>query len=129
MSDVRFERVAPVLPVRNMRAALDRFARLGFRTRPYIELPLSPENDPIYGYLVWDAVEIHLSAYGALDPETNVATCYVFVDDADAVYAAWSGAGVEGRLAAPTDTSYGNREFHYVDPDGNLFRVGSNSTQ
>jgi len=120
-----FDRVAPVLPVRDLRGALERYGRLGFQARPYLEASVSTEDDPIYGYLSWGAVEIHLSAFGALDPNTNPSVCYLFVDDADAVYAAWSAAGVEGRLRSPVDTNYGKREFGYVDPDGNLLRVGS----
>jgi uncharacterized glyoxalase superfamily protein PhnB len=60
-----------------------------------------------------------------LDPKTTTSVCYLFVDDADAVYAAWTAAGVEGRFRAPVETTYGKREFGYVDPDGNLLRVGS----
>jgi len=122
---VAFQRVAPVLPVRDLPRALEHYRRLGFQTRPYLEEPLSTEDNPIYGYLTWDAVEIHLSAFDALDPATNASVCYLFVADADAVYAAWVAAGVEGRLRAPVNTSYGKREFGYVDPDGNLLRVGS----
>jgi hypothetical protein len=50
---------------------------------------------------------------------------YLFVSDADAVYAVWRAAGVEARFRAPVDTSYCKREFGYCDPDGNLLRVGS----
>ncbi|MBV9582894.1 MAG: VOC family protein [Chloroflexi bacterium] len=120
-----FRSVAPVLPVRDVLAALERYRQLGFQTRPYLEAGTSSPDAPIYGYLRWGAVEIHLSGYDALDPKTNTSVCYLFVDDADAVYAAWSAAGVAGRLRPPTDTTYGKREFGYVDPDGNLLRVGS----
>jgi catechol 2,3-dioxygenase-like lactoylglutathione lyase family enzyme len=122
---VTFNRVAPVLPVRDLAAALARYARLGFSTRAYLEPGISTVEEPIYGYLERDGVEIHLSAYSALDPKTNASVCYLFVDDADAVYAAWTAAEVDGRLRPPVDTNYGKREFGYVDPDGNLLRVGS----
>jgi uncharacterized glyoxalase superfamily protein PhnB len=120
-----FQRVAPVLPVRDVRRALERYRRLGFQARPYLEAGLSTEEDPIYGYLSWGPVEIHLSGFDALDPKTTTSVCYLFVDDTDAVYTAWSAAGVEGRFRPPADTTYGRREFGYVDPDGNLLRVGS----
>ena len=122
---VSFERVAPVLPVRDVARALDRYRTLGFQTRPYIEAGLSTAENPIYGYLRWGPVEIHLSGFSALDPETTTSVCFLFVDDADALYNAWTTAGVEGRLRAPIDTPYGKREFGYVDPDGNLLRIGS----
>ncbi len=119
------KRVAPVLPVRDVAGALARYQRLGFHTRPYIEAGISSAEEPIYGYLTWGGVEIHLSGFDALDPKTNPSVCYLFVADADAVHTSWSAAGVDGRLNAPVDTSYGKREFGYVDPDGNLLRVGS----
>src|SRR5581483_10744169 len=116
---------APILPVRDVNGALARYERLGFRVRRYVEEGISTADEPIYGFLIWGGVEIHLSGYDALDPKTNMSVCYVFVEDADAVYAAWSAAGVEGRFRPPADMSHGNREFGYVDPDGNLLRVGS----
>jgi len=61
----------------------------------------------------------------ALDPKVTTSVCFLFVDDADAVYTAWAATGVEGRLDAPIDTPYGKREFGYVDPDGNHLRIGS----
>jgi hypothetical protein len=48
---VAFERVAPVLPVRNVAEALSRYRRLGFQARPYLELGFSTEDNPSYGYL------------------------------------------------------------------------------
>jgi hypothetical protein len=41
------------------------------------------------------------------------------------VFAAWSEAEVDGRLHPPDSTPYGLREMAYIDPDGNLLRVGS----
>ena len=46
---------------------------------------------------------------------------YLHVDDADALYALWQAAAVEGRLTIPRDTAYRMREFAHVDPDGNLY--------
>lgn len=117
--------VAPVLPVRDVRAALERYRRLGFEARPYLEAGISSAESPGYGYLTWGGVEIHLSGFDALDPLATTSACYLFVDDADAVYAAWRATGVGGRFRLPADTNYGKREFAYVDPDGNLLRVGS----
>jgi catechol 2,3-dioxygenase-like lactoylglutathione lyase family enzyme len=122
---VIFDRVAPVLPVRDVARALARYRTLGFETRAYVQPGFSSEESPAYGYLHWGPVEIHLSGYDALDPKTTTSVCYLFVNDADAIYTEWAAAGVEGRLQAPFDTLYGKREFGYVDPDGNLLRVGS----
>ena len=56
--------------------------------------------------------------------------CYLYVEDADALYAEFSrldlpGAGIPRLHGAPTDTDYGLREFALVDLDGNLLRIGS----
>jgi hypothetical protein len=120
-----FQRVAPVLPVRDVRGALERYRRLGFQTRACLEAGVSSEEAPIYGYRSWGPVEIHLCGSDTLDPKTTTSVCYLFVADADAAYTAWSAAAVEGRFRPPADTTYGVREFGYVDPDRNLVRVGS----
>ena len=85
---------------------------------------MSDEANPVYGYLMWGPVEIHLSGFDALDPKTTTSVCYLFVDDADGLHAAWSDVGIDGRLRPPMDTPYGKREFGYFDRDGNLLRVG-----
>jgi len=72
---------------------------------------LSTAENPSYGYLRWGQVEIHLSGFSALDPKTTTSVCFLFDDDADALYGAWTTAGVEGRFRAPIDTPYGKREF------------------
>lgn len=122
---VSFVGVAPVLPVRDVARALDRYRRLGFETRPYLQPGFSTAENPSYGYVRWGPVEIHLSGFDALDPQTTTSVCYLFVDDADALHAAWAAASIEGRLRAPSDMAHGKREFSYLDPDGNLLRVGS----
>jgi uncharacterized glyoxalase superfamily protein PhnB len=95
-----FDRVAPVFPVRNVRAALAHYQRLGF-----VAKARTPE----------------------LRVEQNSSAVYVYVDDADALWAEWQAAAPTGGrfLGAPEDTPYHLREFAYVDPDGNLLRIGS----
>jgi hypothetical protein len=96
---VVFERVAPVLPVRSVAAALARYQRLGFQGDAYLEANASTQADPIYGFVKWGSVEIHLTRTPELDPKTNTSVCYLYVDDADALYAQWSAAGVDGQAA------------------------------
>jgi hypothetical protein len=122
---VAFERVAPILSVRDVAAALERYRRLGFVGEAYVEPGFSSEESPRYGFLRWGPAEIHLAIWEELDPKANTTACYLYVDDADALYAAWNAAGVGGRLLPPADKAYCLREFGYVDPDGNLLRVGS----
>ncbi|WP_285735380.1 bleomycin resistance protein [Kitasatospora phosalacinea] len=115
---VVFERVAPVVPVRDLAAALARYGRLGFTTEPY-------EDGSRYGFVSRGAVELHLTEWAEHDPLRTGAVVYLYVSDADAVHAEWAAADPPGRLTGPADTPYGLREFGYVDPDGTLHRVGS----
>jgi catechol 2,3-dioxygenase-like lactoylglutathione lyase family enzyme len=113
-----FERIAPVVPVRDLDAALDRYRRLGFAVRPY-------RGGERYGFADRDGVSLHLVEWSEHDPGRTGAQVYIYVSDADAVHAKWMASGVEGRLGTPGDTAYGLREFSYVDADGTLHRVGS----
>ncbi|MEG3633878.1 bleomycin resistance protein [Micromonospora palythoicola] len=115
---IRFERVAPVVPVRDLDAALDRYRRLGFTVRAY------PGGER-YGFVERDAVSLHLTEWAEHDPARTASTVYLYVSDVDALHAEWAASGVEGRLTGPRDTPYDLREFALVDPDGTLHRVGS----
>jgi hypothetical protein len=117
-SGTMFERVAPVIPVRDLAAALDRYQRLGFTTQAY-------EGDARYGFADRDSVSLHLGEWDDYDPKRTGAVVYLYVTDADAVHAEWAQVGVPGRLGQPCDREYGLREFGYVDLDGTLHRVGS----
>ncbi|WP_052423202.1 bleomycin resistance protein [Nonomuraea candida] len=116
--DVVFEDVAPVVPVRDLQAALARYRRLGFAVRAY-------EGEARYGFVERGSVSLHLTEWDEHDPARTAAAVYLYVSDADALHAEWAAAGVTGRLGQPSDTEYGLREFAYVDPDGTLHRVGS----
>jgi uncharacterized glyoxalase superfamily protein PhnB len=50
---------------------------------------------------------------------------YLYVEDADALYAEWRAAGVQGQFFEPHDTEYGLREGAHIDRDGNLLKFGS----
>jgi hypothetical protein len=113
-----FDRVAPVIPVRDLDGALDRYRRLGFTAHPY-------SGGERYGFAERGSVSLHLTEWDEHDPGRAGAVVYIYVSDADALYAEWREAGVEGRLGEPFDTEYGLREFGYVDPEGTLHRVGS----
>jgi catechol 2,3-dioxygenase-like lactoylglutathione lyase family enzyme len=117
-NDVVFASVAPVVPVLDLDAALDRYRRLGFATRAY-------EGHARYGFVDRGEVSLHLSEWAEHDPKRTAAAVYLYVSDADAVRAEWAAAGVDGRLGEVSDTEYGLREFAFVDADGTLHRVGS----
>ncbi|BAN30811.1 VOC family protein [Mycobacterium avium subsp. hominissuis] len=122
MSVVQFTSVSPMVPVRDLDVALDRYRRLGFDARAY----QGPER---YGFADRGSVSIHLTEWDEHDPSRTAASVYFYVSDADALYAEWAALdNLGGRLLAPHDTPYGLREFAYVDPDGTAHRVGSPRT-
>ena len=84
--EVGFKSVSPVIPVRDLDAALARYRRLGFST----EL----EEGPRYGFAERGDVSLHLIEWSEHDPARTGSHVYLYVSDADAVYAQWSSAGV-----------------------------------
>lgn len=116
--EILFQDVAPVVPVRDLDVALDRYRRLGFAVRSYA-------GGERYGFVERGRVSLHVTEWADHDPTRTAATVYLYVSDADALYAEWVASGVEGRLGEPRDTPYGLREFFYADLDGTLHRVGS----
>jgi catechol 2,3-dioxygenase-like lactoylglutathione lyase family enzyme len=116
--EVEFEAVAPVIPVRDLDAALDRYERMGFTVHAY-------DGEDRYGFAERGSVSLHLTEGHSHDPRRDGAVVYLYVSDADALHAEWAARGIEGRLVAPYDTPYGLREFALVDPDGTAHRIGS----
>lgn len=115
-----FERLSPIFPVCDIRAAVSHYRNLGFDVREY-------EGDYPYAFASAGDVEIHLTQVGDLVPASNMSAVYLYVDDADVLADRWS--NVEGRLHPPVDTEYGLREGAHVDLDGNLIRFGSPLTE
>ena len=113
-----FTSVAPVVPVQDLDAALDRYRRLGFSAHAY-------EGPDRYGFAERGPVSLHLTEWAEHDPLRAGAVVYLYASDADAVHAEWTSCGVEGRFSEPADTPYGLREFTYVDTDGTALCVGS----
>lgn len=114
----RLGSVSPILAVRDLDAALGHYRTLGFDVHAY-------EGSAAYGFVVRDDLSLHLAEDPALDPDRNDCAVYLYVNDADALYAEWRAARPTGRLVAPVDTDYGLREGAHIDPDGNLLRFGS----
>jgi len=110
----KFERVAPVVGVRDVGAALAYYERLGFATRMY--------DGADYGFASRDGFELHL---GGVPPgrDWERSTVYLYVDDADELAEEWRAAGAE--VHGPEDTEWGQHEAALVDPDGNVLRFGS----
>ena len=122
MSAIQFTSVSPIVPVRNLDIALDRYRRLGFDARAY-------EGPKRYGFVDRGAVSIHLTEWAEHDPLRRAATVYLYVSDANALYEEWKALeNLDGRLIQPHETPYGPTEFTYVDPDGTAHRIGSPRT-
>ena len=119
------ERSVPILPSRDLRETLAFYERLGFENRG------APPEEWDYLIIGRGGADLHFYAAPDVDPLTTSASCYVFVDDADALHDEWRQVGVEhdpatgSRLVPPVDTDYRMREFALVDRSGNLVRVGS----
>lgn len=104
-----------------MDLAIEHYRKLGFSVRRY-------DGPDAYAFAERDGVELHLAQMEDLKPRRNTSAIYLYVEDADALYREWSQAGADGRLIAPTDTSYGLREGACLDRDANLIRFGSDIT-
>lgn len=111
---------AAVLPVGDLTRATAHYRDLGFDVEAY-------DGDAGYAFAALDDVRLHLAQVVDLDPTANTSAVYLYVTDADALYARWRQARVAGRLSPPVDTEYGLREGSHLDPDGNLLRFGSES--
>jgi catechol 2,3-dioxygenase-like lactoylglutathione lyase family enzyme len=119
------ESAVPILPSRNLEETLEFYSRLGF------ELQGAPIEKYRYLIIGRGSVELHFWDAPDVDPLTTDASCYIRVDDADALHREWLEVGIQSdpvtgsRLMPPVDTDYGIREFALVDKSGNLVRVGS----
>ena len=106
----------PILPVRDLGEAADFYRRLGFTVT---------RHDDGYAWVLHAGDELlHLRLVPDVRPETNAASCYLHVQDADAWHAQWARAGVT--MDPVADQPWGMREFAVIDPSGNLVRVGRN---
>ncbi|WP_110180759.1 bleomycin resistance protein [Nocardioides solisilvae] len=121
------EMSVPILPSRDLQETLAFYEALGFENRG--------DLDEEWGYLILGRGDLwlHCVATPDVDPFSTASSCYLYVDDADALHAAWSDV-VEpdpltgSRVVAPVTTAYGMREFAVVDRSGNLLRIGSDVT-
>ena len=114
----QFWQFSPIFPVRDMTAALDHYAALGFDTHPY-----AGEDD--YGFADREGIGLHLAGDPGHDPVHSHASAYLHVRDADALYEEWTRPGIGGHTRPVGATPYQLREGAHSDPDGNLIRFGS----
>lgn len=108
--------VHPVLNVRNVSESAQWYARLGFTP-----LFADDDNDPKYGGIGRDGVEIHLQWHSAQEWAEGVeGNAYRFmVDDPDTLWAELFEHADVPQDRNVSDTGWGTREFGLYDPDGN----------
>jgi len=112
----RIDAVHPVLGSRDVAASIRFYARLGFAC----VFGGPPENER-YAAVQRDGVELHLQWHDATEWERDGdRPVYRFaVADVDGLYREFRDAGVTENIKPVADTSWGTREFHVRDPDGN----------
>jgi catechol 2,3-dioxygenase-like lactoylglutathione lyase family enzyme len=114
------EHAAPILPSRDLAESFAFYERLGFENRG------APPDEWNYMIIGRGSIELHfLGQPTSFTAWTSPTSCYLFVADADALYAEWTDDGVAAET--PTTTDYGMREFTVLDPSGNLLRIGSSA--
>ncbi len=108
---------APCFPVRDMRAALAHYERLGFDVMAF-------EDAMEWAWVRFGAAELHLFLKKDHDPKTTAAAADLMVDDVDELERVWNATGVGG-TSDPYDTPYRMREAVHIDVDNNLIRINS----
>ena len=114
---------APIFPTSDLTAMRAHYEALGFDVAVHAGG---------YATAARDAVRIHFrlvphvpDAGDAADAEPFApGAAYLAADDADALHAEWSRAGV-GETTDLFDPGFGVWEAAHTDPDGNLLRFGS----
>ncbi|HEY5353673.1 MAG TPA: MarR family transcriptional regulator [Streptosporangiaceae bacterium] len=109
---------SPIFPVRDLTAALAHYAALGFDIHRYA-------GGDDYGFADREGAGLHLAGDPGHDPTHSHASAYLYVRDADALYAEWTRPGIGGQTRPVGPTPYQLREGSHIDPDGNLIRFGS----
>ena len=113
----QFRHFSPIFPVRDLAAALAHYTSLGFETLAYA-------GGADYGFANRDGTGLHLAAHPDHGHQHSAET-YLYVRDADALYAEWSRPGIGGETRPVGLMEYRLREGSHTDPDGNLIRFGS----
>ena len=107
----------PVISISSATAAEDYYCRvLGF-TKMFAHPANATELDPCYLGIVRDGVWLHLDSF---KPERAGSTgAFLWVTDVDALYEEAVSKGAISQLP-PTDQTWGTREAHIRDQDGNV---------
>jgi len=132
---MRVHAVRPILNVSDVRASIDWFEQLGWKSTFVWEE--ERDDEPGFGGVGSGGAEIYLcrNAQGSrgtrvpafpFDDSTGGVWMSWFlerVDDVDALHARAVELGYDVSME-PTDEPWGVREFHLRHPDGHTFRIG-----
>ncbi|MEM6840418.1 MAG: VOC family protein [Cyanobacteria bacterium P01_C01_bin.120] len=110
--------ITPIIPVSDIGRALDFYTNiLGFTMQA---------RDDGYAYIVKDEIALRLLMTTDTPPKGKQA-CYICVENLDDLFEQMK-ANLqqlpEGRVRAPFDQPYGQREFHVTDEDSLLLFFG-----
>ena len=110
-----FERVHPVLPCRDVPAAIAYYVdKLGF------SLTFQDASEPGYAGVTRDDVQLHLQWHDAAEwGSVEKPSLRFLVSDVDALHEELSHKGVFHESTQLRDTPWGTREFAFFDPDQN----------
>ena len=107
----------PILAVAHSAEAEGYYCRvLGFQ-KTFAYRPDPERSDPCYLGVARDGVSLHLDSF---KPErAGTTNAFLWASDVDQLFAEISARGAICQLP-PTDQTWGNREIHIRDPDGNV---------
>lgn len=115
--------ITPVVPVSDLGLAVDFYTGvLGFKVQV---------QDDGYAYIVRDDIALRLLTATEGSP-IGQQSCYICVRDLDGLYEQMRPSLEqlpEGRVRAPFDQPYGQREFHVIDEDSLLIYFGEPVTR
>ena len=107
----------PVISITDSAKSGDYYVRvLGF-TQTFAHRPDPQRPDPCYLGMARDGVSIHLESFK--HERAGLSGAFFWVEDVDRLYQEISAQGALVQLP-PTDQTWGTRETHIRDPDGNV---------
>jgi uncharacterized glyoxalase superfamily protein PhnB len=113
LAQQKFEKIMPEFPLSDVSAGVAYYRDvLGFSVNYRME-----------GFAVMDRDRARILLITKTGQHKGIASCYVYVADADALYAelVHKNANVE---AEPVSRPWGLREFRVFDPEGNVLTLG-----
>ena len=117
----------PTLPCKDLDQTLEFYAQLGFRA---VFVQREPDT---YAIVLRGTAEIHFFGLIELEPEFSNAGCYIRVKDVDQWYDDFCKADLpqQGipRISPVHPMPWDMREFHLIDPNGNLLRIGARTEE